>query len=137
MNGSGALALSFVSAMGLMVLAAEKPPAEYQNAMRAIGGAQMSMRGNIKTKNYEGLARDAAAMKTAFATVEQWWTARKTDDAVQAARAAVKGASDLEAAANARNDEGIASAQGALGATCMGCHTAHRERLADGTFEIK
>jgi cytochrome c556 len=137
MRRSGVLAVTFVAAMSLMVLAAEKPPAEYQNAMKAIGGAQMSMRGNIKTKNYEGIARDAAAMKAALATVEQWWAARKTDDAVQAARAAVKSASDLEAAATARNDEGIVSAQGALGATCMGCHTAHRERLADGTFEIK
>jgi hypothetical protein len=137
MNGSGALALSFVSAMGLVALAAEKPPPEYQNAMRAISGAQMSMRGNVKTKNYEGLAKDAAAMKAAFATVEQWWTARQTSDAIAAAKAAVKGASDLEVAANARNDEGITSAQQALGATCMSCHAAHRERLADGTFEIK
>jgi hypothetical protein len=137
MRSAGVLALGLATAMGLMVMAAEKPPAEYQNAMKAIAGAQMSLRGNIAAKNYDGIARDAATMRAAFSTVEQWWSARKTDDAITFARAAGKGASDLEAAAQAKSDEGITTAQRAVGATCMGCHSAHRERLADGTFEIK
>jgi hypothetical protein len=137
MRRSGVLALSFVSAMGLMALAAEKPPAAYQNAMKAVAGANNSLRGNISSKNYEGIARDAAAMKAAFTTVEAWWTARNTADAIATARAAVQGAADLETAAQAKNDEGITTAQRVLGAACMTCHTAHRERLPDGTFEIK
>ena len=43
----------------------------------------------------------------------------------------------LETAAKAKNEEGVATASRAVNGTCMGCHTAHRERLPDGTSEIK
>jgi hypothetical protein len=129
--------LSLTVAFGFVVLAAEKPPAEYQNAMKAIGAAQASLRGNVISKNYEGVARDAATMKASFVTAEKFWSARNVPDAVGHAKAAAKAATDLEAAATARNDEGIAAAQRAVMSVCMSCHKAHRERLPDGTFEIK
>jgi hypothetical protein len=129
--------LSLTVAFGVVALAAEKPPAEYQNAMKAIGGAQASLRGHVTSRNYEGVARDAATMKASFGTAERFWSARNVPDAVEHARAAAKAASDLEAAATARNDERIAAAQRAVMSTCMSCHAAHRERLPDGTFEIK
>ena len=131
------LATSVIALCGLTLMANEKPPEAYVNAMKAVNTANASLRGNVTAKNYEGIAKDAASLKAAFTTVEQWWTAKKTDDAIAAAKAAVKGATDLEAAANAKSDEGITAAQRAIGGTCMSCHTAHRERLADGTFEIK
>jgi cytochrome c556 len=137
MRKSGWLAMTVVALCGLTMIANEKPPEAYSNAMKAVQAANTSLRGNVTAKNYDGIAKDAASLKTAFSTVEQWWTAKKVDDAIAGAKAAVKGATDLEAAATAKNDEGIAAAQRAIGGTCMGCHTAHRERLADGTFEIK
>ena len=137
MRKSGWLAMSVIALCGLTLMANEKPPEAYANAMKSIQAAQTSLRGNVTAKNYDGIAKDAASLKAAFSTVEQWWTAKKTDDAITAAKAGVKGATDLEAAANAKNDEGITAAQRAMAGTCMGCHTAHRERLADGTFEIK
>jgi hypothetical protein len=129
--------LSLTVAVGVVVLAAEKPPAEYQSAMKAIGAAQASLRGNVTSKNYEGVVRDAATMKASFGTAERFWSARNVQDALGHAKAAAKAAADLEAAATARNDEGIAAAQRAVMSTCMNCHMAHRERLPDGTFEIK
>jgi mono/diheme cytochrome c family protein len=137
MRNSGLLAIAVVALGAMTLMANEKPPEAYSNAMKAVQAANMSLRGNVTAKNYDGIAKDAASLKTAFSTVEQWWTAKKVDDAVTAAKAAVKGASDLETAATAKSDEGIAAAQRAIGGTCMGCHTAHRERLPDGTFEIK
>ena len=53
------------------------------------------------------------------------------------AQSGAKGAADLEAAAKAKNEDGVAAAQKAVGSTCAACHMAHRERLQDGTFEIK
>ena len=44
---------------------------------------------------------------------------------------------DLEKAAKAKDDAAITAANTALTATCGGCHTAHRERLPDMSFEIK
>jgi hypothetical protein len=137
MHSAACGALSLTMAFGLVVLAAEKPPAEYQTAMKAIGAAQASLRSNVTSKNYEGVARDAATMKASFATAEMFWSGRNVQDAVEHARAAAKAAAALEAAATARNDEGIAAAQRAVMSTCINCHMAHRERLPDGTFEIK
>jgi cytochrome c556 len=130
------LALGLVSVGGL-IRAAEKPPEVHVNAMKANGAAQMSLRGNVTARNYDGIVKDAATLKASLTTTEQWWTARKADDAIAAARAGLKAATDLESAAQAKNDEGIANAQRALQGACMSCHQAHRERLPDGTYEIK
>ena len=118
-------------------MANEKPSEAYSNAMKAINAANMGLRAAVTAKDYDGVAKQATAIKASFDVVDQFWTAKKVDDATAAAKAGAKAATDLGAAATAKNDEGIAAAQRALGATCMGCHTAHRERLADGTFEIK
>ena len=122
---------------GLTVLANEKPPEVYSKAMKDINAANLGLRAAVTAKDYDGVARQAAAFKAGFGVAEQFWTAKRTDDAIAAARAGAKAATDLQAAAVAKNDEGIAAAQRALGSTCMGCHSAHRERLPDGTFEIK
>jgi mono/diheme cytochrome c family protein len=137
MRKPGWLMLGALALFGLTVMAAEKPPESYVTSMRTIQATTKSLGGNATAKNYEGVAKDAAALKAAFTVIEQYWTAKKVDDAITLTKTAVKGATDLEAAATGKNDEGIAAAQRAIGGTCMGCHMAHRERLADGSFEIK
>ena len=82
-------------------------------------------------------AGDAATLKTMFADIEKFWTARKADDAIGFAKTGAKSAADLETAAKAKNEEGVATAARAVNGTCMGCHAAHRERLPDGSSEIK
>ena len=133
----GWLVMGAVTLFGLTLMANEKPSEAYSKAMKDINAANMGLRAAVTAKDYDGVAKQAAAFKTSFDVVEQFWTAKKADDAIGAAKAGVKAATDLGAAAGAKNDEGIAAAQRALGGTCMGCHTAHRERLADGTYEIK
>jgi cytochrome c556 len=137
MRNSGWLVLGAVMLLGLSVAANEKPSAAYSQAMKDIQSAQGAMRTAVTAKDYDAIAKAAATFKASFDTAEAFWTAKKADDAIAASKAGVKGATDLAAAAAAKNDEGIAAAQRAVGATCAGCHMAHRERLADGTFEIK
>lgn len=123
--------------LGLPVRANEKPSEAYQNAMKNLGAANQSLRNNVTAKDYDAVAKDAATFKASFATALAFWTAKKVDDAVTLAQNGAKGAADLEAAAKAKNEEGVAAAQKAVGSTCAACHMAHRERLQDGTFEIK
>ena len=137
MRKPGWLVLGAVALFGLTLVANEKPSEAYSKAMKDINAANMGLRAAVTAKDYDGIAKHAATIKASFDVVDQFWTAKKADDAIAAAKAGVKGATDLAAAATAKNDEGIAAAQRALGATCMGCHTARRERLADGSFEIK
>ena len=99
--------------------------------------AAQELRKNLDAKNYEGVATNAATLKTLFANTQSFWEARKMEDAVGFAKGGAKAATDLEAAAKARNDEAVASQGKTLLATCKTCHDAHRERLPDGTSEIK
>jgi cytochrome c556 len=118
-------------------LAGENPPESYVKLMKDTNAAMQSLRGHVQAKDYEGMTGDAAALKKLFAGAEAFWTARKADDARGFARTAGKAASDLEAAARTRNDDAVATAARTVNGTCMGCHTAHRERLPDGSSQIK
>src|SRR5262249_29376379 len=105
--------------------------------MKNLGAANQSLRNNVTAKDYDAVAKDAAMFKASFATALAFWTAKKVDDAVTLAQNGAKSAADLEAAAKAKNEEAVVAAQKAVGSTCATCHMAHRERLQDGTFEIK
>jgi cytochrome c556 len=124
-------------AFGLTAIANEKPSADFQNLMKSNGATNMALRDHITAKDYDAIAADAATVKANFAKIEAFWTAKKVEDAVTFAKTGAKGAADLETAAKAKNDAGIASANMAIGGTCGGCHRAHREQLPDKSYEIK
>jgi cytochrome c556 len=121
---------------GLTVRADEKPTEAYQSAMKALGGANQGLRNSVPAKDYAAIEQNAATFKASFATALAFWTEKKADDAIKLATDGAKGAADLEAAAKARNDDGIAAAQKAIGATCAACHMAHRSGQ-QGAYEIK
>ncbi len=134
---SGWGALCIAGALGLVVVAAEKAPDSYIKNMKDTNAAAQDLRKSVDAKDYEAVARQAATLKGLFDTTRAFWEDRKADDAIGVAKNATKAAADLEAAANARNDEGVTSAAKTLQGTCKTCHDAHRERLPDGSSEIK
>ena len=123
--------------VGFTAMANEKPTPAYQTAMKNLGTANAGLRGDVTNKNYEGIEKHAATFKASFTMAESFWTGKKVADAIQLSKDGLKAANDLEAAAKAKNDDGIAGAQRGIGGTCRGCHMAHREQLPDMTFEIK
>ena len=123
--------------VGITAMANEKPSPEYQAAMKSLQSANAGLRGDATNKDYAAIEKHAATFKQAFTVSEKFWTEKKAADAIQLSKDGLKGAADLETAAKAKNDEGVAAAQRGIGATCRGCHTAHRETLADMTYEIK
>ncbi len=137
MGRSVILAVAAASVLAIGVMANEKPSDAYVKSMKETNAAAQSLKKNVEAKNYEGVATDAASLKTLFSGTEEFWTARKADDAITAAKAGVQAATDLETAAKAKNAEGVTTAAKAVNATCKSCHDAHRERLPDGTSEIK
>jgi cytochrome c556 len=134
---SGWLALGAAAILGVAVMAGEKAPDTYVKNMKETNAAAQSLRKDVEAKNYEAVAKDAATLKTLFSSTEEFWAKRNADDAIAAAKAGSKAAGDLETAAKAKNDAGVADAAKAVQATCKTCHDAHRERLPDGTSEIK
>jgi mono/diheme cytochrome c family protein len=97
----------------------------------------MGLRAHVTAKDYAAIAMDAATLKDNFTKIEAFWTQKKADDAVGFAKAGLAAAEDLEKAANAKDDAGIAAAQMKITPNCGGCHMAHREQLPDKSFEIK
>ena len=123
--------------VGLTVMANEKPSPEYQTAMKNLGAANQGLRGDITNKDYAAIEKHAATFKASFTVANTFWKAKKADDAIKLTEDGLKGAADLDAAAKAKNDDAINAARGSIGATCRGCHMAHREQLPDMTYEIK
>ena len=80
--------------------------------------------------------------------VKQFWQEKKVDDAITLSQAGIDGAGELELAAKAQDHPRVVTAQAAISGSsssgeigaigvCAPCHTAHRVRLTDGTYEIK
>jgi cytochrome c556 len=131
------LALGAAVLCGAALMASEKAPDTYVRNMKDTNAANNSIRKAVEAKDYDTVAKEAATLKTLFSSTEEFWAKRNTEDAVTSAKAAGKAAGDLETAAKAKNAEGVADAAKAVNAQCKTCHDAHRERLPDGTSEIK
>jgi cytochrome c556 len=131
--------LAICVALGLTVIANEKPTVEYQNVMKSNASTMgaTGLRAHVTAKDYDAIAMDAVNLKVNFAKVEAFWTYKKAADAIDFAKAGGKAATALGSAAMAKDDAGIAAATMAIAPTCGGCHMAHREALPDKTFEIK
>ena len=91
-----------------------------------------SLKKNLDSGMKEDAAKDAKVLADTFKEVEEIWTKTNTEDAVKFAKNAQTAASDI---ASGTGDS--AASFKALGASCGGCHTAHREKLPDGSFVIK
>jgi cytochrome c556 len=124
--------------MGLSAQKVKKVSDEdYSKAMKEIGPLMQTLRKNVEAGNAADAAKDAARLEVLFRDSQAYWEARKTEDAIAAAKLAVTAAGDAAKAASANNMAKLGEATKTLGGTCMGCHNAHRERLPDGTYRIK
>lgn len=131
------LMIGAVAVVGVTVAAGEKPPESYVKNMKDTNAASAELRKSLEAKNYDAIVTHASTLKMLFDNTEAFWTNRKTDDAIGFAKAGSKAAADLAAAAKAKNDDGVTAQSKALLASCKSCHDAHRERLPDGSSEIK
>lgn len=123
---------------GVALVAQDAPPAEYVQAMQDIRAAAQTFGELGKTQDLEAAEKAAESARAAFQYVEQFWTERKDEEAARLAAAGSKAAADAFASAGALSSvAGVQYAAKQMGATCMTCHEAHRERLEDGSFVIK
>ena len=126
-----------VAAPGQPVIVTEKAPDDYSNAMKNIQASSTALRLSVGSRNYDTAAQQIAQLKDSFVVAQLYWAGKGADDATRAAQVAMKAIADLEAANKAKNDAAMLEAQVLLNGTCGNCHTAHRQRMPDGHFEIK
>ena len=97
-----------------------------------------TLRDLFRAKDYEGLSKGSAEIRSNYEKLVGFWSEKKADDAVALAKAGLKAAADMQAAARTKSDKAIAEAQTALERTCRDCHTAHRVlMLTDTSFQIR
>jgi cytochrome c556 len=129
---------------GLALRASEKPTDAYQQTMKDLAAANTALRNDVKAiesagayPDYNPIEKDAAAIKAAFEKTAGFWAGKKADEAVKLAETGAKHADALEAARKARDYDALMTAAVEIGKTCGGCHTSHRDKLPDGSYEIK
>ncbi|MDO8793781.1 MAG: hypothetical protein Q7J25_04085 [Vicinamibacterales bacterium] len=125
-----------VASMAVAVRAAEKPPADFQKAMKDLGAAMGTLSKPGAAEDFTLSKKEAQASKDAFAVVLKYWNTKGAADAIRLSDTGAKAAADMYVSADLSSTEGIQAAMKDMGATCAACHTAHREKTADG-FEIK
>jgi hypothetical protein len=125
------------AAPGAPLVITEKAPDNYMDAMKKIQDGQTALRGQIGSRDYTAAGQTIVSLEDAFAVAQTYWASRGKADATAQANAALKAIADLDAADKSKSDQGLLDAQAAMGRTCAACHTAHRERLPDGHFEVK
>jgi cytochrome c556 len=127
----------FTGLFGLAVLTAEKAPEAYVAAMKTIGAATGALNKSIQAEDFDAITKNVTSIIDTLPVVDKYWSGGKADDAKKWTQTAVKAAADLRVAAGLKSSEGVAYSAKELTETCAQCHTAHREKLPDGSFEVK
>ncbi len=126
-----------LGSLGMLLFAAEKPPQDYQKAMKDLGAFAQGISKAVEAEDYDTVTKLANSAKDAFTVTESYWSKKSDADALKASQDGVKAAGDLGVTANLKSKEGAEYSAKVIRDLCAGCHMAHRERAADGTFEIK
>lgn len=138
MGKAGLIGLCAAAVFAVGVTANEKPPAAFQQAMKENGATLQKLGKDVDAKDYDAIAAGAATFKKNFmGPVGKHFTDAKMEDALNKCKEAYAASDNLEKAAKAKNDMSIADARKAMQGACGSCHQAHREKMPDGSFEIK
>jgi cytochrome c556 len=121
--------------LGVSVVAQDD--AEYQGWMKSIGATAGSLRKNLEAKNAEAAAADAKKLQEILGHTQSYWGQKHVDDATRFAADAGTGFGEVAQEAAAGKFEDASATLKTTSANCGGCHTAHREKSADGAWKIK
>ena len=111
--------------------------ANFQTWMKNIGATCGSLKKNLDAKNGDAAASDARKLHSAFANVHAFFKKKNSEDAVKFATGAAEGFDKIAEQASAGKLDEASTTFKETTSNCGGCHTAHREKSADGSFRIK
>ena len=135
---SVALAVS-LSAQGTAPTAGMKiaSEADYATHMKEIGQLNGVLNKSVKGGDAAEAGKAAARMEVLFKNVHAYWNDKKVMDATTAATGVISSLQALQKALGANDMTAAETARASIGANCMSCHTAHRDKLPEGGFKIK
>lgn len=111
--------------------------ADYEKMMKQIGAGAGNLRKLLDTKAADAAEAQADTLAKLLDDVEEFWKARKVEDAEKWAETASAHAGHIESAADAQDFAKAGEHLKLLMDTCQACHTKYRERLPDGSYQMK
>jgi cytochrome c556 len=138
-SGGYAMRLRVSFGIGALLLAAAgfgQSVEEFQKLMRPAAAANGKLQKTIGT-DLAAAPAVAAEVRSSFQAIEAFWAKHNVADAQTFSKNIQQLADEVESAAKAGNQDGAAAAAKKIGANCQGCHMAHRDKGADGSFIIK
>lgn len=110
---------------------------DLEKFMKQIGPGAANLRTLIDAQAAPAAEAQADTLEHLFDDVEEIFDARKYDDAEQWAQDASDHANHIEDAVEAKDFAKASEHLKLLLGVCQNCHTKYRERLADGTYQLK
>jgi hypothetical protein len=116
---------------------AQSAETEYQSWMKSNNAVVSDLSKNLAAKAGDAAAMDARTLQENMAKVMIFWQSRNVSDAARFALDTKYGFAQVALLASQGNFDDASAALKMTQANCAGCHMAHRERAADGSFKIK
>ena len=110
---------------------------DYATHMKEIGQLNGVLNKSMKGGDAAEAGKAAARLEVLFKNIHAYWSEKKVADATTAAQGVVTSVQGVQKALAANDMAAAETARATIGANCMGCHTAHREKLPEGGFRIK
>ena len=130
--------LLFTACLAVLAIAVfAQSEEDHQKWMKTVGTTSGSLRKNLDAKNGEAASADAKKLQDVFGQVHDFWHMKNVDDAMMFSMEARDGFREIAEHASAGMFDDASAALKKLDASCSGCHTAHREKAADGSWKLK
>jgi hypothetical protein len=132
-----AIGICAIGSALLLATAFAQEHADFKQLMVDTGSSAASLRKSIAAKQADETAASADKVAGIFEQVRAHFEEHHMDDGVTLAKTGQDAAKDMSSAAKAGDWDKASADLKTLNGTCQGCHSAHRERQADGTFKMK
>jgi len=133
----GLAACTLLLGAGLWAQADKTDFPEYQGWMKSNAATVAELNRNLTAKDGDASHTNVRKLQENLAMVMAYWQSRNIADGVRFALDGTYGLAQVDVLINqGKFDDAAAALKTAQGA-CAGCHMAHREKAADGSFQIK
>jgi mono/diheme cytochrome c family protein len=122
---------------GTVLWAAGDDFAEYQGWMKSNAATVADLNKSLTAKDGAAAHMDVRKLQENLAMVMAYWQAREVNDGVKFALNGTYGLAQVDVLASQGKFDDAATALKTAQTNCAGCHMAHREKAADGSFKIK
>ena len=123
--------------MGAVLWAQSDDFAEYQGWMKSNAATVADLNKNLTAKDGAAAHTDVRKLQENLAMVMAYWQSRNVNDGVRFALDATYGLAQVGVLASQGKFDDAAAALKTAQGNCAGCHMAHRDKAADGSFKIK